>query len=461
MISSLDKVQRRKIVIETHNTAQDEFELSLKSLSKTSTELTVTRVLRGHVNLAVLVQKGFSHIENILFQENGDITSIVNIPEKVKILECKDNLLEELSNLPESLEELRVSNNIISSLDLSKCKKLLEVYVSFNHLSSLKGFAETLRILHCDHNDIVHLDLSSAIRLRTLYCHENQNLVLENLPETIVDGKYPTRIVQEHRKSVEKISTDYIVSLKEYFKIKGAFEEELRTKRKKNKNKNKNKITLPKCRGCEKPVGMVFSRADGKYQARCNGNPPCEWNIVLHRGTFHQRNDVLYTCLDDVEEIKENVIKQKMATLFHHMGEKKATELFEQQMKAYTTTNSFLAELKEKQDELYFNVETEEKMKLKQIKINDALERVKTALREDLVEDAVEIQYKEIFPLSQAIQKMQYEVMELVHSSRLLVKISETDDVKTGQTFEHYLVQEPLHFTKLEINLGEAPSVGS
>lgn len=452
----MDKVQRRKSVLEGYNTAQDDFELFLKKVPKKSTELNVTKVLHGHLNLGVLIQKGFTHIENILFQENGEITSLVNIPEKVKIIDCKNNLLEELRDLPESLEELRVSNNLLSSLDLSKCKKMVKLFVSFNRLTSLKGFAETLRILQCDHNLLVNLDLSTAIRLTTIDCDENPHLVLKNLPETIIEGKFPKRIVQEHRKSEEKISTDYIVSLKEYFKIKGIYEEELRT----NRKKKKKKTILPKCRGCEKHVGMVFSRTDGKYQARCNGNPPCDWNIVLYRGQFQHRSDVLYTYLEDVEEMKENIIKQKMATLFHHMGEKKAAELFEQQLKAYNSANTFLEELKEKQDELYFNVEKEEEIQLKQIKINLALERVKTALREESLEEAVEIQYKEIFPLSQAIQKMQYEVMEMVHSVQAKSKIPENEDLKTNQSIEHYLVMEPLHFTKLEINLGEAPSVG-
>ena len=75
------------------------------------------------------------------------------------------------------------------------------------------------------------------------------------------------------------------------------------------------------------------------------------------------------------------------------------------------------------------------------------MERVKTALREDRLEEATEIQYREIFPLSQAIQKMQYEVMEMTRSKEEVAE-------------KNYLIQEPLHFTKLEINLGEAPSVG-
>ena len=453
MISSIDKVQQRKTVLEGNNNAQEEFEAFLKKVPKKTKELNVTIPLHGQVNLGVLAQSGYKNIQFILFHGNGEITSIINIPEKVTILDCQDNLLEELRDLPESLEDLRISNNLISTLDLSKCKKLIKVNVSFNRLTSLKGFAETLLVILCHHNNLLHLDLAPAIRLTTLDCDENPKLVLENLPDTIIDGKYPKRIVQVHKKADENISKDYISSLKTYFKIKEAYEIELRNKRKKKKK------TLPKCRGCEKAVGMVFTTGEGKYQARCKGNPPCEWSIVLHRGAFQNRMDVLYTYLDDVETMKDNIIKQKMSTLFHHMGEKKATELFEEQMKAYNSANSFLEELKKKQDELYFNVEHEEEIKLKQMKINEALERVKTALREDRLEEATDIQYRVIFPLSQAIQKMQYEVMEMKRSVRSSNKII-TGDEDVDNSIKNYLVQEPLHFTNLEINLGEAPSVG-
>jgi hypothetical protein len=452
MIGAIDKVQQRIAVLEENNHAQEEFEAFLKKVPKKTKELNITIPLHGHVNLSVLSQSGYKNIQFILFQENGEITSITNIPEKVRILECHNNLLEELRDLPESLEELRITHNLISALDLQKCKKLIKVHVSFNRLKTLTGLSESLILLNCDHNQLVHLNLSTAIKLTTLDCDENPKLVLENIPETIINGKYPKRIIQEHKKSEESISKDYIVSLNDYFKIKGAYDAELISKRRKHKKT----LHLPKCRGCEKAVGMVFLTEDGKHQARCKGNPPCEWSIVLHRGAFQNRSDVLYTYLDDVEKMKEDIIKQKMATLFHHMGEKKATELFAEQMKAFTSANSFLEELQKKQDDLYFNTENEEELKMKKMKINEALERVKTALREDRIDEATEIQYREILPLSQSIQKMQYEVMEMRRAIKPTSKVTDVVD----NAIYNYLIQEPLHFTKLEINLGEAPSVG-
>lgn len=451
MISSIDKTQQRQYVLENNNIAQQELETYIETISKKTKELRINIPLNGHVNLAILSQKGFTNIQHILFQEQGQITSIINIPQKVKTLACQHNLLEELRDLPESLEELRISHNLLSTIDLSTCKKLKQLYISYNRLSTLSGLAESLTLLHCDNNNLVHLNLDTTVMLVSLHCDNNKGLVLENLPDTLVDAQYPSTIIQNNRTIEEAISNDYVKSLNEYFRIKSNYEKTQATYR---RSKNKNK---PTCKGCDKAVGMVFSNADGKYQARCGGNPPCEWKIVLHRGNFASREDVLYTYLDDVNKMKEGIIQQKMATLFHHMGEKKAKELFDEQMKGYTSANEFLEQLQNKQNDLYFNEEKLDQMNKIQKRINELLEIVRNDLREHRLEDAVRAQYKDIFPLSQSIQKMQYEVMEMYETFRM-VKESEDDSAK--KDLKYHLVQEPLHFTKLEINLGEAPSVG-
>ena len=454
MITSVDKRQQREYVLEQNNVAQQELEKFIEKLPKKTKELRVSIPLHGHVNLAILSQKGFTNIQHILFQEQGQITSIINIPQKVKILACQHNLLEELRDLPESLEELRISHNMLTTIDLSTCKKLKKLYISYNRVSALSGLSETITLLHCDHNNLVHLNLDTTIKLESLHCNNNTGLVLENLPDTIIDGEFPSALQQNNRTAEESISKDYIQSLNEYFRIKSVYERALRSLREKDKTRNKK----PQCKGCEKAVGMVFSNADGKYQAYCGGNPPCEWKIILHRGKFISREDVLYTYLDDVEEMKEGVIQQKMATLFHHMGEKKAKELFDEQMKAYNSANEYLEQLQNKEKELYFNEEKLEEMNRKKKQINILLETVKIALRDDRVEDAVRTQYEEIFPLSQSIQKMQYEVMEIVDTFRM--KKETPDGDVTYVDLKYNLRQEPLHFTKMEINLGEAPSVG-
>ena len=64
-----------------------------------------------------------------------------------------------------------------------------------------------------------------------------------------------------------------------------------------------------------------------------------------------------------------------------------------------------------------------------QKRINELLEIVRNDLRDHRLEDAVRAQYNDIFPLSQSIQKMQYEVMEMYETFRM-VKESEDDSAK-------------------------------
>ena len=59
----------------------------------------------------------------------------------------------------------------------------------------------------------------------------------------------------------------------------------------------------------------------------------------MHRGQYVPREDVLTTYYNDVEDMKEKIIQQKMSTLFRHMGEQKAAALFEEEMTAYKSAN--------------------------------------------------------------------------------------------------------------------------
>ena len=95
-----------------------------------------------------------------------------------------------------------------------------------------------------------------------------------------------------------------------------------------------------------------------------------------------------------------------------------------------------------KHDELYHHIPKYEKIQEFQKKIYLLLERVQNALREGRIEEAAEIQFKEIMPLSRAIQYIQYEVMYV-----------DFDGI------EFSLVQDEVSNIKKEVNLGEAPSI--
>lgn len=432
----IDKESQRNAALD-ENTAQQEFEEYLKGLPKKSKEINVKTQLHGHLNLGVISAKAFPKLRHILFG-NGRITSISNIPEKIEILHCENNLLTEMNNLPATLKDLHLSQNLLSKIDLSKSTALENLYLSYNELTVLNSLPKTLLLLKCDHNQLTHIHLENAVVLRKLYCNGNPRLKLENIPETVIDGNFPQVLNQNLKKQAEIVSQDFLNGLSSYFRIKSEYENKLHSSVKKKKK------DLPKCLGCEKNVGMIFSNKDKKYSARCGGTTPCPWNLILNRGQFVPREDLLYTYYHDVEDMKEHIIQHKMATLFRHIGEKEGRDIFEKQMAAYNSANKYLLEMMKEHDDFLFSEEKKEKMKEKQLKINSELDKVKMLLKEDNVKEAVRLQYKEILPISQFIQRSQYEVMRV--------------DIENEEFC--VLVQKELSPDKIEVNLGDATSIG-
>lgn len=432
----IDKESQRNAALD-ENTAQQEFEQYLASLPKNTKEINVKTQLHGHLNLGIVTKKVFPKLRHILFG-HGRITSISNIPQKIEILHCENNLLTEIKDIPETLKDLHLSHNMISKIDLSKATALQNLYMSYNDLTVLHSLPKSLLLLKCDHNHLTQIHMENAVFLRKLYCEGNPQLKLENIPETIIDGNFPQVLKQNLKKQAEIVSQDYLAGLSTYFRLKSEYDQKVQTAAKKKKKE------LPKCFGCEKAVGMIFSNKDKKYSARCGGAVPCPWTLILNRGQFVPREDLLYTYFHDVEEMKERIIQHKMATLFRHIGENEGNEIFKKQMAAYNSANKYLSELIQENDDFLFSEDKKEKMKEKQFKINSELDKVKMFLKEDNVREAVRLQYKEVLPLSRFIQRNQYEVMRVDMAN---------DDYCV-------LVQQELNNDKIEINLGDTTSVG-
>lgn len=434
-----DKEKMRENALE-RNDAQQIFEEYLEKFSKRKREFKMNEPLHGTINLGILEEKGYKNIKTIIFG-NGSITDIRNIPEGIQTLYCTHNLLREVSGLPTTLIDLNVSHNMLTKLDLSKSVDIKRVHVSFNDLESFVSLPESLELLHCNNNRLQELDLKRNIHLKILHCSNNDKLRLENVPESVVDFSPPSNIYQ-HVSSEDSItkytSETYKQELDTYFRIKAKYENKLRINRKEKKNKG----ILPSCIGCGKNVGMTFSMKNRKYQARCGGNPPCTWNIVVQRGNFVPRIDVMEAYAKDVQDMREKVIQQKLITLYRHMDDTKSSDIFQQQMVAYKSANAYFEELTAEYKNMFENEEKIAEINEKKLEINIALQRVKTALKNGELEEAVEIQYKEIQPLSQSIQRLQYEVMRMIN------KIT-----NKGAWVNSILLQETVFPEKLEMNL--------
>jgi hypothetical protein len=442
----MNKVEKRKEIIaslEQVSSANEEFSQILDKKKNNIIELDILESLDGNLNLAILTEKGFIKLEILRFSP-GNITSLTNIPDGLKTLIINDNLLEEI-NLPDSIEHIDIGNNVLKGeFDFIRNTLLKYIRVSYNQLSSLENLSENLEELYCDHNILSSLNLKNTTRLSVLHCNYNSKLVLHDLPDTLIDTNLPEQRIQVENTKI-KTTKEYLDSLRKYFNLKNEYETELMDLKRKAKSKKRILKTLPSCIGCSRKVGMVFSGKDQKYMAYCGDSAkPCDWKIVIHRGDFYSFLETIEVMRDNLEETKENIIRQKMDTLFQYITEEKSADLFKKQLSFFKTNTEMVEKYYQDYLDIYFSASKKEIVELKQKKIQEWIVKLQQHLLEGELEEVVRIQCKEIQPIAKYIQGLNYPFMEID---------------KDKKTSEWILDQRDYILSDVEINQGEPISV--
>lgn len=425
---------------ETEDTANIEFSQILDKKKKNINELTINNPLYGNLNLSILAEKGFSQIEHLRFSE-GCLTSVTNIPSNIKTLILSDQLLNKIE-LPDDLEHLEIENNLfVGEFSLKHQRMLKYINISFNKIKSFgnngENLPETLEELYCHHNLLKKINLKTCPKLRILHCNYNPKLKLYNIPDTTKDILLPEKVsLLENDKEEDKHDSEntYDESIREYFHIKQKYDKKLYSL-KISKTK-----TLPKCYGCKQNVGMVFSGKNQKYTASCgNTTNPCKWRMVIHRGDNHIFRDTLEEMREILEETKENIIRQKMDTLFNYISEVKSVDLFKKQLSLFKMNSELVEKYHKRYEDMYFNFEKREIIQQKKKKIQEIIIQIQNKIEDkDEIEEVVKLQL-EIKGISEYIQRETYEYME----------------VWVNNKNEFVLEQNNTIYSKLEINHGE------
>jgi hypothetical protein len=465
--------EQREDIIKENNTAQNQLISILENLTKGSKELKIEEALFGDIDFSILKELGYGNIKSIVLAD-GQITNIDGLSDGLLHFECPNNLLITLDELPSSLKTLKISFNHLTNIDISSLENLEKLSISHNKISVLENLPKTLIELECDNNKLERLDLIGLSELRVLNISNNRITLIENMPVGIVDFKMENTPSIEFRNSVlpelraenkdaeEELKNhkNYIESLNEFFKLKNSYEinhrKMIKSAFKREPNKRLGKLAAmsvkPTCIKCKRPVGTLFSnRNDGKYTAICGDKEnPCSLNIKLYSGNTIYLPYILNIFKNEIADIKDTIIRQKLDTLFSYVTEEKSVYLFKKEINSYNSNSILYNELLEKYNELFDNKHNEE-MKQKKLdeifilteKLGDLLTEYKKTEKSSVLKTAMDLQINELYPEIRNMRLLQNEIIELNEY-----------DIDKFSVFKY-----PVQLSKFDHNLGENPTV--
>ena len=436
--------QRQTLIDEATETGQTDLLDYLDHLNPQSSDIIIREPLSGDIDFAVLKECNFTNITSLQFTK-GKITALKNIPEGITKLVCPENLLVELPELPDSMVEVNLKENGIKSANFkdNMLPNLKELNLSNNHLVTLDDLPKDLETLYCDNNYLKTIDLDGMDKLKVLHCSNNPVLIIEHFPETITDFQMtnnPMTEINRERDSNRESETedpdeyaesraDFTESLNTYFQMKNEYENKTYQMKKQVFNAAKTKKQAkkqmaelkPKCINCNRPVGSIFTSEARTYVARCGDRAaPCNLDIRLFAGEYGSINSHLKLFTELVELYKEDIIKQKLDTLFNYINKFESISLFKKHLEEYTESMTFLKELTEEYTKIYFNEDRKEKInkKMEQIskireRIADLFNKYKESDNREILKDTMTIYIQELKPEMENLQLLKYETMEM------------------------------------------------
>jgi hypothetical protein len=468
-------------IITNNNTAGKQFYNYLETLTKPIKKVELKEPLYGDIDFSTLKKKGLGVPEEIIFKE-GKITNLYNLPQGLLHLQCNNNLLLTMDNLPSSIQSLDLEYNYLNTLNVSELKELNTLSVSHNQLSNLSRLPNTLQVLKATHNKLESLDLSMIDKLQVLHISNNKITLIENMPENIVDFQMentPTiefrnvnieniKLNDNEKESNQKKKKDYDVALKEYFKMKNKYETKLhdlkkkvfhRAPTKKIGSEEMKKVRAP-CVKCKRNVGTVFNYESNKYTAVCgDAREPCRLNIQLYNGIFYYYQDLLNLFEEPVEDLKKEIIRNKLDNIFGYLDDQESKQLHEKKLTEYNIDSKSHQEILDNYNEVFNNKDKKEEITKKKQELFLLIEKNKEIMEEynengnkELLKQIVVNNKNDISRISKSIQHLENEIIEVNY-----YKEGYYEDNRNQEIYK--LFQYPVSLNNIEMNWYEPQNV--
>uniref|UniRef100_A0A6C0I0T4 Leucine-rich repeat domain-containing protein n=1 Tax=viral metagenome TaxID=1070528 RepID=A0A6C0I0T4_9ZZZZ len=466
--------QKRRDILNDSSTATSQRELLdiLENLLPTVDSIIFKEPLHGDLDFAVMQECGFNNVTSLVF-EAGDITSIRNLPKQITRIHIPNNLLAHLEDLPESLVDLNAAGNGLQRIDLSALQNLKSVNISNNELTELI-LSPSIETLLCENNKLVELDLDGMDTLKTLNCNGNPLLSITNFQDTISNFTMESNPALEIRKKMDqtekkevKSNIEFKQALNQYFEIKNEYEETKKEKKtilyQRYKKRGISKIErrqllndykMP-CVFCQRPVNTNFSIKGHIYKAVCGDEKsPCNLHIEIYSGEYKEIKEMLNFFRNLMEKEKEDIIKIKMDSLLNYKSEKKSVKVFKKNLEEYNEISDFFKIIEKDYEDLFFNKETDTKIKTKISNIFKLQEQMREMIdnykrtsieigagSQQMLSDIMLFYVEKLFPLYKNLHESKYPFKEIELSGNV------DNPVFT-------LIQKSLEFNKLDYSYG-------
>jgi hypothetical protein len=475
--------EKREAILKDNNTAQERLKEVLENLPKSSEVLEISEknLLHGDLDFSVLQEMGMGNIRTIVLAE-GEVTSIMGLPVNLTKLDCGHQLLVELENLPITLETLNISYNYLEKIEVGALEVLQKLNVSHNRIPNIENLPPTVVELLANDNQLVSLNLKDNTALKTLNISNNPITLIENLPEGVAQFTMENTPSIEFRNSaLDSLKTEeeeksqrekeeeesqhlnYEEALSNFFRLKNEYENKVRRMKRDAYRKQPTKklarqavlSVKPACIHCKRPVGTLFSnRTDNKYTILCGDTEnPCQLNVQLFNGGNELLMDTLINFREELDEIKERIIKQKLDTIFSYVSEDKSVEMFKKELDLYNSDSIIYKELLDTYVENYHNPHKKEQIMKKKENLFLLNEKVRNLLKEyektenpEVLRLAVRIQINEIYPEIRNRRMLENDVVEL-----------DSEIVNQQQVFS--IFKYPVAISKIINNVGEKPRI--
>jgi len=458
--------KREQIISENDNKSVLSEIIETVNFSQTN-ELRIRTILRGDIDFSILKDKDIKNVNAIYIENPGEITNLFNIPDTVKILHCSEHMIEQLDNLPKEIEEINVSNNNIKQFDCNELIGLTSLNISNNEVNKLSNLPESILFLNVENNQLKELDLETTQKLKHLICSNNPILVLQNVPPSL------TKIEMENNPFIEiergdgettktsKKKMNYLQSLNEYFRLKNEYDIKLLALKRKAYEKGSNKRdkkrlvnrVKPTCIYCKRKVGSLFSYKDKYYSAKCGDQrSPCKFDISIYEGDYENIEAVINMFSADIEDDKEQIIIDKMNSIFKYINAESYSTQFKEHIDAYNSTSDIYKETIDRYDAIH---NSEEKRLLIEKKMNEIvhikddmkkiLEEYKKTGNHKLLLTLLQTYKRDIIPAVEHLRNLKY--------AHMFVEIVESDPPVS------ILVQHTAPVHSRDFIFGEGPNV--